>query len=325
MGLMAAKCPNCGADITIDKDKDAGICPHCGTAFVTEKVISNYNIHNNIQEQNNIYYNSNETETDKENKKVLLRKLFIEMRDYNNMRSTAVDILKFDVNDELARLVYDCDFRVINLNGYSFGVFNERPLLQYFKANCGKIDWILCKSVIHAMCFRNSTEDLTDEIIQILLLNIENSSLSKEEKIKAYSGIFAEIVNSELIDAMKDMSSGSYFGGGDEGAGEAYAAMMEKSRKSMANSVEKFFNTTVNSKYSEEEKRKITGSTSFKYNNNKYSILVTAGKVLSLMALASMCLVAISIPLIAISIILFAAAFTMILGGKAAMKKGKKK
>ncbi|MDR1094303.1 MAG: leucine-rich repeat protein, partial [Clostridiales bacterium] len=39
----AAKCTNCGANIEIDAAKDAGICPHCGTAFVSEKVIKNYN------------------------------------------------------------------------------------------------------------------------------------------------------------------------------------------------------------------------------------------------------------------------------------------
>lgn len=49
MGLVAAKCPECGANISIDESKDAGICEYCGTAFVTEKVINNnyFNIINN--------------------------------------------------------------------------------------------------------------------------------------------------------------------------------------------------------------------------------------------------------------------------------------
>ena len=43
MPLVAAKCTQCGANIEIDATKEAGICPHCGTAFVTQKVINNQN------------------------------------------------------------------------------------------------------------------------------------------------------------------------------------------------------------------------------------------------------------------------------------------
>ena len=48
MALVAAKCTQCGAAIEVDESKEAGICPHCGTAFITEKVINNYNIVNNV-------------------------------------------------------------------------------------------------------------------------------------------------------------------------------------------------------------------------------------------------------------------------------------
>lgn len=43
MGFIPAKCTQCGAEITVDDTKDAGICKYCGTAFVTEKAINNYN------------------------------------------------------------------------------------------------------------------------------------------------------------------------------------------------------------------------------------------------------------------------------------------
>lgn len=51
MGLVAAKCTQCGANIEIDDSKEAGICKYCGTAFITEKAINNYNITNNISAQ----------------------------------------------------------------------------------------------------------------------------------------------------------------------------------------------------------------------------------------------------------------------------------
>ena len=44
MGLIAAKCTQCGANIEVDDSKEAGICKYCGTAFITEKAINNYKI-----------------------------------------------------------------------------------------------------------------------------------------------------------------------------------------------------------------------------------------------------------------------------------------
>lgn len=43
MAFIPARCTQCGADIEVDATKDAGICKYCGTAFVTEKAINNYN------------------------------------------------------------------------------------------------------------------------------------------------------------------------------------------------------------------------------------------------------------------------------------------
>lgn len=43
MGFIPAKCVKCGANIKVDESKDAGICEYCGTPYVTEKVIKNYN------------------------------------------------------------------------------------------------------------------------------------------------------------------------------------------------------------------------------------------------------------------------------------------
>ena len=43
MAYIPAKCTQCGSNIKVDDKKDAGICEHCGTAFVTQKAINNYN------------------------------------------------------------------------------------------------------------------------------------------------------------------------------------------------------------------------------------------------------------------------------------------
>ena len=46
MPLVAAQCTQCGANLTIDNSTDAAVCPHCKTAFITEKAINNYNTYN---------------------------------------------------------------------------------------------------------------------------------------------------------------------------------------------------------------------------------------------------------------------------------------
>lgn len=51
MSLVPAICTQCGAEIEVDDTQEAGICKHCGTAFITEKAINNYNITNNITAQ----------------------------------------------------------------------------------------------------------------------------------------------------------------------------------------------------------------------------------------------------------------------------------
>ena len=48
MPIIPAKCTNCGASLDVDNTKDAAICPHCGSAFIVEKAINNYNTTNHI-------------------------------------------------------------------------------------------------------------------------------------------------------------------------------------------------------------------------------------------------------------------------------------
>lgn len=52
MGLIPAKCTQCGANIEVDGVKEAAICPFCNTAFITEKAVYEYNISQNIVVKN---------------------------------------------------------------------------------------------------------------------------------------------------------------------------------------------------------------------------------------------------------------------------------
>ena len=48
MPLVPCKCTNCGANLQVDNTKDAAVCEFCGSAFVVEKAINNYNVTNHI-------------------------------------------------------------------------------------------------------------------------------------------------------------------------------------------------------------------------------------------------------------------------------------
>jgi len=42
MPLVPAQCTSCGGVLSIDKEKEAAVCPYCGNAFIVEKAIQNF-------------------------------------------------------------------------------------------------------------------------------------------------------------------------------------------------------------------------------------------------------------------------------------------
>ena len=72
MGLVAAKCTECGAAIKVDETQERGLCEHCGAEYITEKVINNYTTNYNVT--NNITKVVNENDADLE-EEILARAL----------------------------------------------------------------------------------------------------------------------------------------------------------------------------------------------------------------------------------------------------------
>ena len=54
MPLVDAKCTNCAGVLKVDDSKEAAICPYCGSAYIVEKAINNFNITNNINVKDSI-------------------------------------------------------------------------------------------------------------------------------------------------------------------------------------------------------------------------------------------------------------------------------
>ncbi len=44
--FVPAACPKCGGQLEVDPTQEAAICKYCGTPFIVEKAIQNYNIAN---------------------------------------------------------------------------------------------------------------------------------------------------------------------------------------------------------------------------------------------------------------------------------------
>lgn len=54
MNIVDCKCPNCGANIKIDRDGDAASCEYCGYSFLVSAAINNYGTYINKQVVNNV-------------------------------------------------------------------------------------------------------------------------------------------------------------------------------------------------------------------------------------------------------------------------------
>ena len=67
MPLVNAKCTNCGAPLQVDNTHEAAVCQYCGSAFIVEKAIQNFNISftNNITAQNVIIAGKGEMEKER--------------------------------------------------------------------------------------------------------------------------------------------------------------------------------------------------------------------------------------------------------------------
>lgn len=128
MPIVEAKCTNCGQTLKVDSNNDAAICEFCGSAFVVEKAINNFNTYNQYQiEHANIQMNDERSvEKRLENAEVFFKKL--------NQANKAKDLYLSVTEDApgdyrgwwgLARILSN-DFQYVNC---STALFNE--ITQY--------------------------------------------------------------------------------------------------------------------------------------------------------------------------------------------------
>ncbi len=104
MPLSRAQCTNCGANLSVDNSKDAAICPFCGTAYIVEKAIQNFNI------------SKAESVTDKCRRLMIRAKQCAQIGDYKNAQAYYRQII--DLNPCDAQAFIGALFCIFNVNSY---------------------------------------------------------------------------------------------------------------------------------------------------------------------------------------------------------------
>lgn len=101
-GLVALKCPSCGADITLDNSRDFGFCQFCGTKVMQDKVVVEHRGSISVDrsaEINNLLIRAQEMQSRGADK---------EAEHYFNR------ILEIDANNAVAKAAMERYYRVIN-------------------------------------------------------------------------------------------------------------------------------------------------------------------------------------------------------------------
>lgn len=142
MPLVPAICTSCGATLSVDHEKEAAICPYCGTPYVVAKAISffqnRYNISANVVNVYNIGTNRHEEGNKASETRAWLNQLksdyngLTKLCDINNLYKYAQGIQCDSTNRELAKQIftqYCDDFRSGNLPEQEI-IFNPPSCLK---------------------------------------------------------------------------------------------------------------------------------------------------------------------------------------------------
>lgn len=192
MALVPAICTQCGAQIEVDDTHEAGICKHCGTAFITEKAINNYNITNNYNIQNaviNVQGVNLERLKRMGDEKIKSLHYPFEMDDYKKAQEYFSKVLECEENAEY-QLKYDlCDKAIYEDRTAAYEIVNIIDSV---------IDFIRSDSVIHsnsqnrALVYVGLINIMSDAIEAITMYYYErysNNSLNHSVYISMFTGI----------------------------------------------------------------------------------------------------------------------------------------
>ena len=143
MPLLPCKCPNCGAELEVDKSNETAVCKYCDTPFIMEKAISNFAGVNLVMENG----------VSLENLYILARRA-LKAEKFEDASNFYRDILKRAPNDwEAVFFLYYCDAAI-----YGYDDLSSKIL------------------------FRTKTKEFSDLIVEVLNLIKKQYTNDIEEK-----------------------------------------------------------------------------------------------------------------------------------------------
>ncbi len=187
MALMQIKCPNCGAEIEFDNEKETGECKYCHGKFLNKK--DNETNTYIIEKQININIGENQNEKEKKQYEVLL--MMLKNFDLTNLKYKALEVLDINPNNELAKMIYHLNFEFYELlegeiTSYSF---SSILITEYFEKYRGTIDSETSVIFISLLLQKYDFDEEDSSCMNAILANLESFSGNNKEVFDFYKNV----------------------------------------------------------------------------------------------------------------------------------------
>ena len=190
MGLIIAKCSQCGCNLEIDMERKKNFCPACGAQYIDEKITNNQVT--NIQSQTNVYVSGNNqiVKPDIE----VLKLLFYSMN-FEKLKEKSLNIIEIDKNNSFAKFFYMADFKIVKeIDGFKLVDFQEKAVVDYFVNNFGNLDLKFCEAITNLLMRKVSKFDVSI-VFQVIMDNISKLEISNIEKENFLNNIITNSCN----------------------------------------------------------------------------------------------------------------------------------
>ena len=220
MALVPAVCTQCGAAIEVDNSKEAGICKHCGTAFITEKAINNYvtnNVNNITNNVTKIIYGKEKDEGEDFYNRALT---YIKVDDINSAKKELEQAIKVQPERALYRIHLfflktknlEDHFAMDNLDTKQLYVDATKTIdekdAKTIREQFG-LDFTTKESAITSL-FEKFLPEFESLVDKKLLPSFIIDEIKKIDNDNSYKQDILEKIKNKALETITDMSSKTY-------------------------------------------------------------------------------------------------------------------
>ena len=232
MELVNAICPNCGASLNVDENKDAAICQYCGSAYIVKKAIEKYNVNyinhttNNINANVvNIVDNSDveKTTTDKIYKVKpqitvdgIKRQLIVDLAHRNDIPAGLENITFGEVQESFERVIY---YRARIESSYSVSIGYKETETYVVPENKPDGTQVLVTKTREKIAWRPMSSTYTDEDCSTITEDpntfvsiYDLDGIPDEDFEKDADEPFAKLTSEEISHIRLSCDTSAYFG-----------------------------------------------------------------------------------------------------------------